>query len=76
MVFNCFSLHENQEKCNNFCKNCKGSHFSSGKKFPVYLDEIKILKVKEFHNSNYLDAKSLVNNNKVCNEQHYVKKLI
>lgn len=70
----CFFTHGNNEKCINICKNCKGNHLSTDKDCPVYLDELEILRLKDFHNSNYLDARSLVINGKDSEESNNIEK--
>lgn len=58
----CFTLHEASETCDRFCKNCSGLHSVGDKNCDAILNEIKILKVKEFHNISYFDAKEIVQN--------------
>lgn len=58
----CFTLHDDSETCDRFCKNCSGLHSFGDRNCEAFLTEIKVLKIKEFHNINYFDAKAIVQN--------------
>lgn len=55
----CYYEHEENDKCITQCKQCQGQHISFDSKCKVMIKEIQILKIKESHDLNYFDAKSV-----------------
>lgn len=57
----CFYTHSIDSECRKNCKNCdnEDDHYSNDSSCPAFKNEIKILKIKEKHNINYLDAKAI-----------------
>lgn len=55
----CFYVHDGASACNEICKQCKGPHFSNDPSCRAIINEIQIVKIKESHGLNYLDAKAV-----------------
>lgn len=55
----CFHEHDSVALCIKSCKNCKGQHLSNDPSCGAIIREIQIVKIKESHGLNYIDAKAV-----------------